>query len=380
MNYLLREARHKKGWSQQQLADFSGLSLSTIQRAESGKPIRIDSIQRLCECFQQSPEQLGLIRSNDKNQNTSNTLHMVHPKEIDDILCSDYLSILENDIKNRWTLYHTGGANLAYEGLNTLINHIKKCVYLSHGDDLYPRALTLLSMGYQLQGSILRDMMNYTEAHLAHRKALLIAQKLFDPELISAALVREGITLNQRESPTDAIINFKRALETIKHLGYATLEGYVLQALSEAQAKLQQSRECWHSISLAEKALESQSSTTERSLTRFNHASLTAQKGVNAMFLNEYKLAIELIDKSLISYNPTLIRGRARLFAQKAEAYFILGIIDACVDNLKKAYALARSSGSSKVMDKVKAQYCNLTHSKWRKDRYVTELKNMIGE
>jgi len=56
MNNSLREARLKKGWSQQQLADFSGLSLSTIQRAESGKPIRIDSIQRLCECLQQTPE------------------------------------------------------------------------------------------------------------------------------------------------------------------------------------------------------------------------------------------------------------------------------------------------------------------------------------
>lgn len=381
MNNSLREARLKKGWSQQQLADFSGLSLSTIQRAESGKPIRIDSIQRLCECLQQTPEKLGLIRSDDQSQYTrSHTLHSLHPDQMDDILSSDYLSILENDIKNRWTLYHTGGANLAYEGLNTLINHINKCVYRTHGDDLYPRALTLLSMSYQLQGSILGDMMKYTEAHLAHRKALLIAQKLFDPELISAALVREGITLNQREFPKDAITNFKRALETVKHLGYATLEGYILQALSEAQAKLQQSRESWHSISLAEKALESQSSTAERSLTRFNHASLTAQKGVNAMLLNEYKRAIELIDKSLTSYNPTLIRGRARLFAQKAEAYFKLGIIDACVDNLKNAYALAQSSGSNKVMDKVKAQYRNLTHSKWRKDRYVTELKNMIGE
>src|SRR5690606_29349442 len=95
----------------------------------------------------------------------------------------------------------------------------------------------ILSMGYQLQGSILRDLTRYTAAHIAHRKALLIAQKLFDPELISAALVREGITLNQQELPVEAITYFERALETIKHLGYSTLEGYILQALSEAQAK-----------------------------------------------------------------------------------------------------------------------------------------------
>ena len=37
-NHLLREARLKKGWSQQQLADFAGLSLSTVERAERGNP------------------------------------------------------------------------------------------------------------------------------------------------------------------------------------------------------------------------------------------------------------------------------------------------------------------------------------------------------
>src|SRR5690606_4675231 len=257
---------------------------------------------------------------------------------------------------------------------------ITKCMYTLKGDDLYPKVLTLLSMGYQLQGSILRDLTRYTAAHIAHRKALLIAQKLFDPELISAALVREGITLNQQELPVEAITYFERALETIKYLGYSTLEGYILQALSEAQAKARQSQASWKSINLAQEILEKRKSTPERSLTRFNQASLTAQKGVNAMYLGKYKQAIELIDKSLINYDPTLVRGRARLLAQKAEAYFKLGIIDACVLNLKEAYTLARSSGSSKVINKVKALYNNLTQSKWRKDWYVAEINHLIGE
>jgi transcriptional regulator with XRE-family HTH domain len=290
MNQLLRNARRKKGWSQQQLADFAGLSLSTIQRAERGKPIRIDSIQRICECFQQTPEQLGLIRSNEKDQNSSEVPHKLQQKQPDNILCSDYLSILENDIKSRWSLYHTGGANLAYQGLDLLLDHITKCMYTLKGDDLYPKVLTLLSMGYQLQGSILRDLTRYTAAHIAHRKALLIAQKLFDPELISAALVREGITLNQQELPVEAITYFERALETIKYLGYSTLEGYILQALSEAQAKARQSQASWKSINLAEEILEKRKSTPERSLTRFNQASLTAQKGVNAIRSVDYPI------------------------------------------------------------------------------------------
>src|SRR5579875_1261141 len=40
--------------------------------------------------------------------------------------------------------------------------------------------------------------------------------------------------------------------------------------------------------------------------------------------------AIKLLDASLVIYDPALIRGRARLLAQKAEAYYRLGAIEAC--------------------------------------------------
>jgi transcriptional regulator with XRE-family HTH domain len=65
-NTLLRAARHQKGWNQQQLADFADLSLSTIERAERGEPIRVDSIQRLCTCLHKTPEQLGLLSGEHK--------------------------------------------------------------------------------------------------------------------------------------------------------------------------------------------------------------------------------------------------------------------------------------------------------------------------
>jgi transcriptional regulator with XRE-family HTH domain len=60
-NLLLRTARQQKGWNQQQLADFAELSVSTVERAERGESIRVDSIQRLCACLHKTPEQLGLL-------------------------------------------------------------------------------------------------------------------------------------------------------------------------------------------------------------------------------------------------------------------------------------------------------------------------------
>ena len=58
------------GWNQQQLADFAEkLSLSTIERAERGEPIRVDNIERLCICLQKTPEQLGLLETEDQGVN-----------------------------------------------------------------------------------------------------------------------------------------------------------------------------------------------------------------------------------------------------------------------------------------------------------------------
>src|SRR5947209_19935017 len=68
-NMLLRTARQQKGWNQQQLADFAGVSLSTIERAERGEPIRVDNLQRLCTCLQKTPEQLGLLNTEDREVN-----------------------------------------------------------------------------------------------------------------------------------------------------------------------------------------------------------------------------------------------------------------------------------------------------------------------
>ncbi len=68
-NMLLREARRHQGWSQQQLADFAEVSLSTIERAERGEAIRIDNVERVCSCLQKSPEQLGLLHVRDDETN-----------------------------------------------------------------------------------------------------------------------------------------------------------------------------------------------------------------------------------------------------------------------------------------------------------------------
>ena len=65
-NRLLRTERLRLGWTQRQLADFAAISLSTVERAEKGESIRVDCIQRLCECLFKTSEELGLLKLDGK--------------------------------------------------------------------------------------------------------------------------------------------------------------------------------------------------------------------------------------------------------------------------------------------------------------------------
>jgi transcriptional regulator with XRE-family HTH domain len=58
----LRKERLRKGWKQRQLADFAQIGLSAVERAEGGKSISLENVQRLCGCLGKSPEQLGLVK------------------------------------------------------------------------------------------------------------------------------------------------------------------------------------------------------------------------------------------------------------------------------------------------------------------------------
>jgi transcriptional regulator with XRE-family HTH domain len=48
---LVQKLRLKKGWSQQQLADVSGVSARTIQRLEAGQPASMETLKSLAAVF-----------------------------------------------------------------------------------------------------------------------------------------------------------------------------------------------------------------------------------------------------------------------------------------------------------------------------------------
>ena len=49
---IVRKMREQRGWSQEQLAELSGLSVRTIQRIEKGKNAEVESLRSLAAVFE----------------------------------------------------------------------------------------------------------------------------------------------------------------------------------------------------------------------------------------------------------------------------------------------------------------------------------------
>lgn len=65
---LIQKLRLQRGWSQQQLADLSGLSVRTIQRLEKGQDASTESLKSLAAVFEIDFSQLQRIDMNTGSQ------------------------------------------------------------------------------------------------------------------------------------------------------------------------------------------------------------------------------------------------------------------------------------------------------------------------
>lgn len=366
---VIARYRDAKDWSQSDLAEVLKVNLRTIQRIEHQAVIKnLARRQFLAATLGIPLALLGL----DNDQSII--------KQQRRVLSGDRMAFFEQEMEARRSLYHTGGTLCAMHGLDAWIRELTEFSELSRGTGWHRRGLVLLTMSYQLHICVSRDLLDFAQAQQAGQQAYQIAQELHDPELLAATMAQQGIALLQQEQSIEAIRYLNGGLEVIRYAGLPGVRSYMLQALSEAYAKAQQPRECWHSIHLAERALEQYEQTQQNSKTQLFASSITAQKGVNAVHLHDYERAEALIDKALLQYNPTFIRGRARLLALKAEACFGLGSVEESVMLAEEALRLAGSVGSQKTIARIQSLHGLLQASRWRKERSVARLGALLAQ
>ena len=83
---IVRKLRIQRGWSQDQLAQFSGLSVRTIQRIERGKTAGLESLKSLAAVFEVNSQDLQQETVMDTHTNLSDKEAKIieHVKDIKD--------------------------------------------------------------------------------------------------------------------------------------------------------------------------------------------------------------------------------------------------------------------------------------------------------
>jgi transcriptional regulator with XRE-family HTH domain len=368
---VIAQFRKARNWSQEDLAQALRTTARTVQRIEKQEMIKSISRRKVLATLLSIPLTLLGIKAIEEESNDTSLLSIERYDR-------SQMAFLKEELATRWEMYHTGGTIRAGRGLSLWIGEIIKFAKSCEGTIWYRDALVLLSMSFQLDSCVQRDLMDYPKAHAAFKKAYRIAKELGDAELMAAAMTREGITFIQEDRPIEAIQHLKGALDLILRQGLPILRAYSLQALSEAYAKAQMTQDSWHAIELAERIITRGVSGEETSQTRLSSASITVQKGINAVTLKDYERAITLLDRGLLTYDPAMIRGRARLMAQKAEAYRGLGLIDVCVTTAEESIVLARSVGSAKTIARIQTLHTALIDSPYRKEPSIARLGTML--
>jgi transcriptional regulator with XRE-family HTH domain len=79
---LIQKLRLQRGWSQQQLADLSGLSVRTIQRLEKGQDASTESLKSLAAVFEIDFSQLQRTEMSNANNTLAPTHHSISHEEM----------------------------------------------------------------------------------------------------------------------------------------------------------------------------------------------------------------------------------------------------------------------------------------------------------
>jgi transcriptional regulator with XRE-family HTH domain len=406
-NLLLRQVRQQKGWNQQQLADFAELSLSTIERAERGESIRVDSIQRLCACLHKTPEQLGLLHgeheeSDNDDMNRRQTLQILgtgtallvgipptslHPQEIEMLftrkmgrLQTWIVEGLEDGTRLRWQLYYTSRNTLTEDGL---LNQIMKLELLADdGGKNHARICQVLAQNYQLAGSLARDQFRYHEAERYFRKAQYIGCETNLPDLSASALARHGLVFLRQERIEKALKLYQNARDAAKHAEPYT-KAYVLSGLAEAEARNGHASECYRLLDQAEQLLDRVHSVPleeDFAYVQLTMQSLQDSRGECLVLLGEPLKGLDYLRTAEGLLDQKMSRNHCRLLMQQSEAFFAANQPDQCVKLAVKGLHIARQLESKSNINWSREIHTKLRQSKWKNEPVVEELHAAISQ
>ncbi len=405
---LLREVRLSKGWSQLQLALEADVSLSTIERAEDGKGLRIDSIHRLCRCLGKTPAQLGLLKPDDyatledtqaSYQEQSNEISEGNIESDDTVNRRKALkgalklgvasfalsgSVLNSDALNRleallsrssvdmsalesletvteshWRLLYGGVPKRGL--LKSIIGHFESITDFLEGSSttlIEQRLYALACQQTQMAGEIYFDLHDYDRAKAYTKNAVASAQRAANPELYAATLSRMSFLHTYSEEFEESLSVLRAAHHFSKQGPVHTIRCWMAAIEAEVYAKLYtlhpsstSQDACLNLLEEAEAIAELHEEDPYR--INFDSASLAAYKGVCFRYLHKPQEAQAVLQSALAALGTNQFVSQAQTLTDLASSYAQQGEVEEACSRACQALALAEKTKSVNTLRRI---------------------------
>ena len=290
----LRLERLNRSWTQKELADFAQVSLSSVERAEHGRPLRVDICRRLCDCLgKKKPEELGLycygIREESRNgidvseekeavlgvnvidldalrrrlfEYVLATVGMAPAISIQDVLDPEpwerlsYLQDIDEETllkfekitANCWQLLKFDGLAAVDQLLPTYLPQI--AAFARQPSKYQERVASLVSQGYMLAGLVAVLNLRPKDSETHCKRAVSYAQMAKNRNLEVAAIKHLATKFLDNNHPMKTLQTYQEALPLVGEVS-PLLRGRTYLGLALAYARNKQKENAFCHLTLA---------------------------------------------------------------------------------------------------------------------------------
>lgn len=396
----LRQERLRKGWTQQQLADFAQVALSSIERAEQGKTLRVDICQRICNALdKETPEDLGLqcygghttgasaqatnsiVQPPITIDTTSNNFFLTTPfqpsddKDILDQLITTVkrpqideqtLTNLEMIVKNQWQLYAGLENSVQYRedllhGLSGYLQTITRLIANLQPTHIHNHLATMACETTQLIGEIFFDLKDSDTAERYYNTSIAIARETQDDVSLAVTLGRKSFIPIYSTNAQKALPLLQEAYTKLKNENSSIIRAWLLAREAEVHAHLQDANACFKALEKAEFYLErakpgeapSYAFTGEAIHIHFTRSMLLGYKGACYTHLNMPAEAQTALHEDMSSIDPTRNIHNAIVLIDLARTYIQQGEIGEACKYAQKALSIMIQLKSARVFQRI---------------------------
>jgi transcriptional regulator with XRE-family HTH domain len=419
----LKLARERRNLTQEELAGFTGLGIATIQRAERGQKLRPDVRKRLCEYFDKTPLELGLVQlTEDEEESDSEqpsdasepgnndvdrrdflqTIGVVgaklivpsrlaanpepwerflkvlkRPSTIDETT----LSHLEMLAQNSWQLIPDVTGVVSNELRGYAVNQLANVADLLGGSLTDPARKRLTSVGGEfsmIAASMSANLRDFDKAQLYYNVSIEAAREASNHSLEAVGLASLAIRLTHLKKADKALPLIQEARRLAGRSSTVTIRTWLAAVEAEVQANLKDYTACFRALEYAEHVPPQYLPGEDPYVTMFSPSLFAGYKGVCHMQFGEPDVAYKVLSEALTHLNAPSISRRCYILTDLASTCVQRKEIAEACTYVRQALALTVQAKSPALWQRINDVRQQL--EAWKDVQDVRDFIDLLNE